>query len=114
MAQAESLYKSAPQDAWGSTGGMPVSIPRTIHRAWARGCALAHVRTPLLSKRSMQTEFVRICDFARFFLSRAVSPFVPHKTRTHTHTLCFPGHQVVAGTARAAMHSKGMFSGADA
>ena len=25
MAQAQALYKAAPQDAWGSTGGMPVS-----------------------------------------------------------------------------------------
>lgn len=24
MAQAQALYKAAPQDAWGSTGGMPV------------------------------------------------------------------------------------------
>ena len=24
MAQAQALYKSAPKDAWGATGGMPV------------------------------------------------------------------------------------------
>ena len=33
MAQAQALYKSAPQDAWGSTGGMPVckrSCPREL------------------------------------------------------------------------------------
>jgi hypothetical protein len=32
MAQAESLYKHAPKDAWGATGGMPVRIPvRILH-----------------------------------------------------------------------------------
>jgi hypothetical protein len=98
MAQAESLYKSAPQDAWGSTGGMPVSIFfTTIHRARARGCAFMCAGVRGFSARlSCPTAACRLSFCVMFAFSlvsfcpapclRSLSRCSTRNTHTQTHT----------------------------